>query len=597
MPSGNQQQSFTTATEAHQNTLVMKEQVQNALSFLRSQIAPEENFNFQPIFHTQINQHDGIKITGKFKTNDSSDEGRMSFITVNRSGNLAIPWDGFGIAWRKGTGGGSGKYNVYMIDNDAQSEFTYIHQDQLVDNTGGVNQFIMAAKKEILVDTWYTFQIVIYSHLGMDVWIEPTSSWVENPTKDTVLMTRGQTYPPYQRQSSGEHFGISVYNTSNSEWFYDDIRIVSIVQNYPMHLFKLKADGANFKTGQPASIKYFGSGYGEAVGRTRLYARTFDQANNEVGWELLGSNTVSAAAADFQPSGNYTKIEKSVANIDTYRDGNEYAWILATPWNYEDGEHFLRSYYVGLENITSSGVHIGGKADIYLHDPDNMAIGTISGTATNGLQILGDLTVSLDQVAGINLPILDIIGVTNSEFSDISYTEGVDYTVNRTTKGQEFSTKDPIYLTFNSNLQGVTVSISYRYSLTVPNVQSTMDSDEYRAVATSNLVKNCPLHIVNIIGLTYEGPMSESELDDILIKYITKTITDNKLDKSDIIAQCTNAGATFVNTSFTIQVKSYDFAGAWKLTNVTETYSITDGLGVFHADTTSISGTVKQNVA
>tara|TARA_Y100001938_G_C8077372_1_gene426934 strand:- start:373 stop:948 length:576 start_codon:yes stop_codon:yes gene_type:complete len=191
-----------------------------------------------------------------------------------------------------------------------------------------------------------------------------------------------------------------------------------------------------------------------------------------------------------------------------------------------------------------------------------MAIGTISGTATNGLQILGDLTVSLDQVAGINLPILDIIGVTNSEFSDISYTEGVDYTVNRTTKGQEFSTKDPIYLTFNSNLQGVTVSISYRYSLTVPNVQSTMDSDEYRAVATSNLVKNCPLHIVNIIGLTYEGPMSESELDDILIKYITKTITDNKLDKSDIIAQCTNAGATFVNTSFTIQVKSYDFAGA-----------------------------------
>tara|TARA_Y100000593_G_C4321778_1_gene344199 strand:+ start:4036 stop:4497 length:462 start_codon:yes stop_codon:yes gene_type:complete len=153
MPNGNQQQSFSTATEAHQNTLVMKEQVQNALTFLRAQIAPEENFNFQPIFHTQINQHDGIKITGKFKTNDSSEEGRMSFITVNRTGNLAIPWDGFGIAWRKGTGGSSGKYNVYMIDNDAQSEFTYIHQDQLVDNTGGVNQFIMAAKKEILVDT------------------------------------------------------------------------------------------------------------------------------------------------------------------------------------------------------------------------------------------------------------------------------------------------------------------------------------------------------------------------------------------------------------------------------------------------------------
>jgi hypothetical protein len=46
-----------------------------------------------------------------------------------------------------------------------------------------------------------------------------------------------------------------------------------------------------------------------------------------------------------------------------------------------------------------------------------------------------------------------------------------------------------------------------------------------------------------------------------------------------------------------MEVKSYDFTGAWKLITVEETYSITDGLGVFHADTTSISGTIKQNIA
>jgi hypothetical protein len=191
-----------------------------------------------------------------------------------------------------------------------------------------------------------------------------------------------------------------------------------------------------------------------------------------------------------------------------------------------------------------------------------MAIGTVVGTASNGMQILGDLTISLDQIDDFTFPILDIVGVTNSEFTDISYIEGVDFTVNRTTKGEEFSTKDPIYLTFNTNLQGVTAAISYRYSTTVGQVQATMDSDEYRAVATSNLAKNCPLNIVSIIGLTYEGPMSESELDEVLLTYINKGITDNKLDKSDIIAQCTNAGATFVNTSFIMEVKSYDFTGA-----------------------------------
>jgi hypothetical protein len=56
-----------------------------------------------------------------------------------------------------------------MIDNDSQSELVYIHQEQMLDNTGGLNQFIMAGKKEILVDTWYNFQVIIYSHLGMDV--------------------------------------------------------------------------------------------------------------------------------------------------------------------------------------------------------------------------------------------------------------------------------------------------------------------------------------------------------------------------------------------------------------------------------------------
>jgi hypothetical protein len=52
-----------------------------------------------------------------------------------------------------------------------------------------------------------------------------------------------------------------------------------------------------------------------------------------------------------------------------------------------------------------------------------MAIGTVVGTASNGMQILGDLTISLDQIDDFTFPILDIVGVTNSEFTDISYIE------------------------------------------------------------------------------------------------------------------------------------------------------------------------------
>tara|TARA_Y100000310_G_C20250387_1_gene608821 strand:- start:120 stop:392 length:273 start_codon:yes stop_codon:yes gene_type:complete len=49
------------------------------------------NTSFSPIFHKQINQHEGIRITGRFHTTDTSDFGRMSYITVNRSATVPVP--------------------------------------------------------------------------------------------------------------------------------------------------------------------------------------------------------------------------------------------------------------------------------------------------------------------------------------------------------------------------------------------------------------------------------------------------------------------------------------------------------------------------
>jgi hypothetical protein len=129
-------------------------------------VSVENRNNLSPVFQIPIDQHVGIQIEGEFKTNDSTAEGKMSYITVRRSPDIAVPFDGYGLAWRKGDGS---KYNIYIVDNDALNSDVFINEEQIWDQTGGTNQFLAAAAKEILTDTWYKFVIKIYDKNGIDV--------------------------------------------------------------------------------------------------------------------------------------------------------------------------------------------------------------------------------------------------------------------------------------------------------------------------------------------------------------------------------------------------------------------------------------------
>jgi len=72
--------------------------IYNLLNTLKSIVSPETRNNLSPVFQRPIDQHYGIEITGQFKTNDSSSEGKMSYITVRRNKEVAVPFDGYGIA-------------------------------------------------------------------------------------------------------------------------------------------------------------------------------------------------------------------------------------------------------------------------------------------------------------------------------------------------------------------------------------------------------------------------------------------------------------------------------------------------------------------
>ena len=76
-----------------QGTESIIQMLQNMVDDLNNLLLDENimNTSFSPVFHKKINQHEGIRITGRFHTTDTSEYGRMSYITVNRSATVPVP--------------------------------------------------------------------------------------------------------------------------------------------------------------------------------------------------------------------------------------------------------------------------------------------------------------------------------------------------------------------------------------------------------------------------------------------------------------------------------------------------------------------------
>jgi hypothetical protein len=277
---------------------------------------------------------------------------------------------------------------------------------------------------------------------------------------------------------------------------------------------------------------------------------------------------------------------KSLTDIDIYRDANDFVNVLATPYNYEDDEHYLRSYYIGATNTLLSGVHLGNMSDIYIEDKTRIAATTQSVVMTSQELVL--------KTSGLfNLPIVDIIGISRT-LTGAAYVENIDYSVERPTEGTAFSTRDDIKIVFSDpGIIGISVDIQYRYYQDGQSVQDLLESDQYRYLGTDNLAKIKPLSIVSISNMDYKGPVAPEVVRGALITHINN-ISDGSLELSDLISAAYNAGATFVDlTTFTASVKDQTYLGTYSTTSLSatnDTYILTGNLKTFFADSVSIFG-------
>jgi len=536
--------------------------------------AMAEQNNMSPVFTTPIDQQSGIQIEGQFKTNDSTTEGKMSYITTRRDPDVAVPFDGYGIGWRKGDGT---KYNVYIVDNDALNSDVFINEEQMWDQTGGTNQFLKAAAIPILVDTWYKYVIKIYENNGMDVWIATAVTFNDALLPVDRVIYRGTTYPPYMTQSAGDHFGWGVIETANSEWWYSPVKITSIIETYPMHLMRLKTNLADFTDGDAFTLSYYGTGWGDTVDSLKWYVRN-QNTNN---WDICGTSTADTTSTNAE-----MKQVKSLADIATYRDAENYVNVLATPYNYLDTDHFLRSYYVSATNTLLSGIHRGNMTDIYINDKTNI-------TADTQSVVMASQELTLRTDSSFTFPIIDIIGVSRTS-TGVAFVENVDYSIERPSEGLSFSTKDNLKIVFaTGSIVGISITILYRYYSDGAGVQALLETDEYRYPGTDTLAKVYPQSIVDLSVFNYKGDVSVEVMKLAMITYIN-AITDGVLEWSDLVNVAYVAGATYVDlATIAGTVKDQSYLGTYSTATVTSTHTLVGTLKTFYADIASIYGVTK----
>ncbi len=605
---------------------------------------PENYSNMAPILHKNILQHTGIDIDVTMSTTDSTEDGEMCYITVLRNDEIYIPFDGYGLAWRKQPGfllrldadsyGGDTEqrntdiakfedffgdnpvtvgvigdisnpandqywlYNMYMVDNNALDEEIVIGTTKVFDGTNGINQYLQRAKYWIEDNTDYDFRVEITNNLGTVIKVKPTA----NGSFDEV-MNKGATYPAYvpnagEKINTGNssvdaldstrgHFGIGVLSTKGYEWTIKDTFIRSNTQTFPMHLFRFKIDYTKWAGATDNfDVDYWGVGYDpdqySADGNTGN-SRTQAAIWNSTtnAWEFIGTHTATIA-----DSSTNKKLTKEFTDLSVYADTNDYIYVAASAANfgenYEDNtDHNLITYYVQLSNPDAGTVSLGNAIDVYCHVPTQIKEGSSVYTAN------GD----------------GVIEVTDGYITDISEVrEAVsnvaipvaDYDIYNMNPGESFGPDNKLRVTLDPSYGGAQIRVIYRYWSGASPINAYLNAPENRYPAVTIKEKAAPTTIITINELDYSGDLDVNLARSAVVDYIND-IEDGVLEKSDIVKVLSDLGATFVSLDMDINIKQYNTLFNFNRSSfTTDRYTIpSNTIGYFYTNTTLVGGITK----
>jgi len=481
----------------------------------------EKNLNYYPIISRPLAKHSGVTITGRFQTDDSSTDGKLSYVTILRDGESIDPTNGYGFAWMKNDSTNS-IYNVYLVDNSSLANDLFVSPTFIV-LPQGENQFKAAAKVDIKANKLYQFKLVVGEDYSMQLKI-----WANSGSEPALPQL--STGAPTNITANGTHIGFGVMGTENGQWWYDNLLVETTTGVHTAVLYRLKMDPAFFPAGSWAQVNFYGYGYDGTTWGTTAFIKQY--VDGEWTWTEMGSNT-STDISDRE----VTRVSYPFIMGTDYHDTDNFVDILITSTEAQTTVTEVASYYVNLENSIGDGVHTGGCADIYVNDPDSILVAE---------QTLNNVTgnILMDSANGFLGPLHSMIEVQTALIGD-SLSENNDWTLITSNAATAYSTLEYPYLAFAPLLANTKIKVIYRYYAYGQQLQDRLDSDEYRYSGTSNLGKIIPPIIVRINDLRYRGPVSTNQVQTSIATYVNGQTT--KITKNDLVSAVYTAGATYVD--------------------------------------------------
>lgn len=282
------------------------------------------------------------------------------------------------------------KPNVFIVDFTSSVNDINLW-DNLSDEMGFLS-FVNCGVANIQPNLDYKFTLTITDEGGIEFAIEDPAFSITGPARIPMY--------EYVAAEDTDSIGISVYGTDGYKWYYDNIRITNLEEQYPYLYCMFTTD----KLREEIYVKAAARGYKDGGLDTgmKIYV-----CNSLGEWILIGYNTgetIESIVSDVIVRDDYT-----------FRGTINVILIGSNPGDFE-GNSILDVDSVSVENSESVASHLGGFVDVYI---DALCVET---TFTEDI----DTETGSVYVDNASRGIVHIIEISRS---DLVLTPGIDYTL------------------------------------------------------------------------------------------------------------------------------------------------------------------------
>lgn len=629
--------------------------ITSAQALITSYTSESSVQNFAPVLQKTVAQSAGVRCSMTMSTNDNTANGEMAYATFYRRAGVYSPSDGFGLAWKKQpefllrlnannyagdtvleaadkaafleyfqvafstvTGQLSDVankkywfYNVYLVDNDVLEDEVWVGGEQIVNQSTGRNQFLVAGKFWIEPNTDYTFKLNITEGLGATVEVNDTEVLKFGTRYPNYLMVGDYSYSTSDQTAKaarGSDFGIAVANTKNCEWYVSNLSIDRVVESFPAHLFKLNLDNFPNVLTDGVTIKWYGSGYDADSyldANSAVTLAVYNYGADE--WEVFGTHNKSIPSGLLvNPNLLYTYGISGILPFSDamsyYIDSDNNINMLAIATNSGAGfpgvtDHTLSTIYVEVNSGELNGVHRGNAVDVYCNDPKNITESVVS------IGVISSTEVKLKDFPAVSRYIQEILEVyvTDSGTGAVLLTlDPSEYEIYSYNPGTTYSSQSDIRILFSdTEIPGTSIGIKYRYWANGIAVNSYIVNSSARFPTIDYLAKISPPAVVVIDKLEFNGTATVDEVKAAIQQYFIST-TSSVFDKTQFLQILQPLGITYLNIyDIEMTIREYNYKLEVTTTDfdkLQQLYILKNSLSHFYCSLTDLYGVTKVNV-